>query len=54
MTSSQVDVGGVSAILVETKDRMVVGVIWVERGELNFVSGPLSRDEVLGVARGLR
>jgi hypothetical protein len=53
-TSSQVDVAGVQATLVETKDRTVAGVFWVERGEFNLVSGSLSRDEVLGVARGLR
>jgi hypothetical protein len=53
-TSSQTDVNGVRATVVEAKDRTVVGVIWVERGELNVVLGPLSRDEVLAVARGLR
>jgi hypothetical protein len=53
-TSSPVDVAGVPATLVETKDRTVAGVFWVERGEVNLVSGPLSRDEVLGAARGLR
>jgi hypothetical protein len=53
-TSSQTDVKGVQATVVETKDRLMVGVLWVERGELNVVLGPLSRDEVLAVARGLR
>jgi hypothetical protein len=53
-TSSQADVGGVPATVVQTRDRAAVGVIWVEHGELDAVLGPLSRDEVLGVARGLR
>ena len=53
-TSSQTDLNGVPATVVETKDHLMVGVLWVERGELNVVLGPLSRDEVLAVARGLR
>jgi hypothetical protein len=52
--SSQTDVGGAPATLVEAKDRTAVAVIWVRGGEVNAVLGPLSRSEVLAVARGLR
>lgn len=52
-TSSQVDVGGVQATVVESRNRLGVAVIWVDGGALNVVLGPLSKDEVLAVARGL-
>lgn len=53
-TSSQTDVDGVPATVIQTKNGLLVGVVWVDRGELNVVLGPLSRDEVLKVARDLR
>ena len=53
-TSSQADVGGVPGTVGQTRNGAAVGVIWVDRGELNAVLGPVSRDEVLAVARGLR
>lgn len=53
-TSSQTDVGGAPATVVETKDRVASAVVWVRDGQLNVVYGSLSRSEVLAVARGLR
>lgn len=54
VTSSRADVGGVPATVLETKGRAVAAVVWVRDGVLNVVLGPLSRGEVLAVARGLR
>lgn len=53
-TSSQAEVDGVQATVVETKNQFGVAVIWVNGGDLNVVLGPLSKSEVLAVARGLR
>jgi hypothetical protein len=53
-TSSQAEVGGVQATVIETRNTFGVAVVWVDGGELNFVLGPLSKSEVLAVARGLR
>jgi hypothetical protein len=52
-TSSQADVDGVQATVVESKNQLGVAVIWVHDGRLNVVLGPLSKSEVLAVARGL-
>ncbi len=53
-TSSPADVGGVRATVLQSRNGMGAAVIWVKGGELNVVLGPLSQDEVLAVARGLR
>ena len=53
-TSSPVVVGSSQATLVQTKDRLAAGVLWVDHGMLQAVGGTLSRDDVLEVARGLR
>ena len=52
-TSSPVVVGSSQATLVQTRDRLAAGVLWVDHGMLQVVGGTLSRDDVLEVARGL-
>jgi hypothetical protein len=52
-TSSRADIGGVSATVVESKDRTMAGVVWVRDGVMDVVLGPLSREDVLAVARGV-
>ncbi|HEY0813388.1 MAG TPA: hypothetical protein VGE11_08885 [Pseudonocardia sp.] len=52
-TTSSASVGDAPATVVETDDRATAGVIWIARGTIQAVAGPLSRDEVLAVARGL-
>jgi hypothetical protein len=54
VTSSTADVGGVEATVLESRDGVVAGVVWVEDGVLTAVAGAVSADEVLAVARGLR
>lgn len=54
VTTSAASVGEASATVLETTDRTMAGVIWVAKRTVQFVAGPLSRDEVLAVARGLR
>jgi hypothetical protein len=53
MTSSSVDVGGVDATLIESRDGTMAAVIWVENGVITAVAGSVTDDEVLAVARGL-
>lgn len=53
-TSSTADVDGQPATLVTSRDGTMNGVVWAQGGTITVVAGPLSADEVLGVARGLR
>ncbi|GAA0954302.1 hypothetical protein [Virgisporangium aurantiacum] len=52
--SSTADVNGSTATVLASRDRALAGAIWVDNGTVTAVAGPLSVDEVLAVARGLR
>ncbi|MEI4280409.1 hypothetical protein [Klenkia terrae] len=52
--SSSADVDGVTATVLESRDRSMAAVVWVEDGVVTAVAGSLGADEVLEVARGLR
>lgn len=54
MTTSTADVGGEPATVLSSRDGVMAAVVWVENGLVTVVAGPLSADEVLTVARGLR
>jgi hypothetical protein len=54
VTSSSADVHGARATVLETRDRTMAAVLWVEDGVVTIVTGSLGADEVLSVARGLR
>jgi hypothetical protein len=54
LTSSTVDVGGLPATVLTSRDGLLVGAVWVNDGVVTAVAGSLSTDEVLSVARGLR
>jgi hypothetical protein len=47
-------VNGVPATVLETRDRTLAAVVWVDDGEVSVVAGSLNVDEVLSIARGLR
>jgi len=53
LTTSDVDVDGVPATVLELSGGAVSGVVWVEDDVVTAVAGLLSVDEVLDVARGL-
>ncbi|AVT28344.1 hypothetical protein C6361_01235 [Plantactinospora sp. BC1] len=48
------DVDGAPATVLTTRDGTLAAVFWVRDGVLNAVTGSLSTDEVLSVARGAR
>ena len=52
--SSSADVDGVEATVLESRDRSMAAVVWVQDGVVTAVAGSLGADEVLEVARGLR
>ena len=52
--TSDADVNGVSATVIELRDGSMAGVVWVADDVVTLVAGLLSVDEVLGVARGLQ
>lgn len=54
VTTSSADVHGARATVLETRDRTMAAVLWVEDGVVTVVAGSLGADEVLSVARGLR
>lgn len=54
VTTSEAEVDGVPATVVETRDGTMAGVVWVDEGVLTAVVGSLSEDEVLQVAGDLR
>jgi hypothetical protein len=54
VASSTADVAGMSATVLTSRDGTMAGVVWVKDGVVTAVAGPLSADEVLSVARGLR
>ena len=51
VTTSPAEVDGVPATLLETRDRTMAAVVWVEDGVVTVVAGALDADEVLAVAR---
>ncbi|GIE95305.1 hypothetical protein [Paractinoplanes rishiriensis] len=52
--SFSTDVNGAQATVLTSRDQVLSGVAWVEKGVLTAVGGSLSSDEVVEVARGLR
>jgi hypothetical protein len=54
VVTSDADVNGAPATVIELGDGSIAGVIWVADGVVTVVAGLLSVDEVLGVARGFR
>lgn len=52
--SAPVEVGGVPAQLLTSRDATVTAVVWVQDGIVTAVGGSVSADELLAVARGLR
>jgi hypothetical protein len=53
-TSSEADVGGAPATVLESRDGAFTAVVWVDDGVVTAVAGSLRTDEVLSVARDLR
>ncbi|GGC07073.1 hypothetical protein [Cellulomonas carbonis] len=53
VVTSATDVDGAPATLLESRDRTVAAVVWVDDGVVTVVGGPLDADEVLAVARDL-
>ena len=54
LKTSTAQVDGVPATVLETRDKTLAAVVWVEDGEVTVVAGSLNVDEVLSVARELR
>ncbi len=54
VTTSRAQVDGVPATVLETRDRALAAVVWVDDGMLTVVAGSLDDDEVLAIARDLR
>ena len=54
VTTSSAQVDGRPATVVQTRNRALAGVVWVDDGVLTAVAGSLDPDEVLAVARELR
>jgi hypothetical protein len=52
VVTSDADVNGVPATVIELRDGSMAGVVWVDDGVVTVVAGLLSVDEVLDVARG--
>ncbi|MCA0144076.1 hypothetical protein [Blastococcus sp. LR1] len=53
VTTSTAQVDGEEATVLETRDRALAAVVWVEDGVVTVVAGVLDTDEVLSVARAL-
>jgi hypothetical protein len=54
VTSSTADVNGTEATVLNSRNGLFAGVVWVENGVMTGVAGSLSADELLSVARALR
>jgi len=52
--TSVAEVDGAPATVLETRDKTLAAVVWVDDGEVTVVAGSLDVDEVLSVARELR
>jgi hypothetical protein len=53
VTTSTADVDGIEATVLNSRDGLFAGVVWVEDGVITAVAGSLSSDELLAVARDL-
>ncbi|MDT0164075.1 hypothetical protein Q9R32_00725 [Actinotalea sp. AC32] len=53
VVTSATDVDGAPATVLESRDRTIAAVVWVDDGVVTVVGGPLDADEVLAVARDL-
>ncbi len=53
MTTSSAQVDGLPATVLETRDRTLAAVVWVDDGVVTVVAGALDPDEVLSVAGDL-
>ncbi len=54
ITTSSALVEGVAATVLETRDRTLAAVVWVDNGVVTVVAGALNPAEVLAIARDLR
>jgi hypothetical protein len=54
LATSTADVNGSTATVLASRDRALAAVVWVDDGIVTAVAGPLSTDEVVSIARGLR
>ena len=54
VTTSTATVGEAEATVLESRNGLFAGVVWVEDGVMTGVAGTLSADELLSVAGGLR
>ena len=54
MTTSTVQVGGLPATVLASRDRLLAAVVWVNDGVVTVVAGSLSAGEVLSIARELQ
>ena len=54
VTTSSAQVDGVPATVLQTRDRTLAAVVWVDDGVVTAVAGSLDVDEVLSIARDLR
>jgi len=54
VNTSSVQIDGAPATLLETRDRTLAAVVWVDDGAVTVVAGSLDVDEVLSIARDLR
>jgi hypothetical protein len=54
VSTSTAEVNGAPATVLETRDRTVAAVVWVNDGVVTAVAGSLDTDEVLSIAKELR
>jgi hypothetical protein len=54
VTTTSAKVNGAPATVLETRDRTLAAVVWVDNGKVTVVAGSLDQAEVLSVARDLR
>jgi len=54
VTTRQDSVNGMPATVLQTRDRTLAAVTWVQDGKVTVVAGSLGADEVLMIARGLQ
>jgi hypothetical protein len=53
VTTSSAEVGGTPATVLQTRDRTLAAVVWVDDGTVTAVAGSLDDDELLDLARDL-
>jgi hypothetical protein len=53
MTTSSAQVGNITATVLESRDRLLSAVVWVDDGVVTVVAGSLNAGEVVSVARTL-